>query len=462
MISYSYLFQLAVKLALLSFYIGVLIYAIPIPVRGLKRWGGTLLRDSFLSFALAISLTAIMEFTQGIAGMMGGSWQYFDSWLFNGIELLLSLKMAALSLSSLTSYVPGATAARAILGPLNDALTADLLLLFTLAAIEAMVRYAGLLIALIGLVMFAMPFRLGREAGAWFIAFVVAFSVGLQAMPAFESSITSAPSVGISPSAASLGLGYQRVYVKAADGSPLGDSLLELYAMVNSKAEKVAQYWVNADGTAYDPESPQPQLVSMPSEGPVYGYIIIDGIETLLDPYPFSPANYSFSQEITLSSPYILYAPGNDIIVFTNQPQYVHVVSTPRGALFFANLSYGGIVEVRAPDSCNVSITGNVRPGMGSWTWLGNNGQEWYFVGPLNLTASVALEGCRPLNFTGITYMDYATQFFGLNYLSPNLVEELIAYYLVLPFMYVATLTMVTYALARLLGGRRGIMPRVA
>jgi len=46
------LFEIALKLALLTFYLGALVYALPIPVRGLKRWGGVLIRDSLFSFDL--------------------------------------------------------------------------------------------------------------------------------------------------------------------------------------------------------------------------------------------------------------------------------------------------------------------------------------------------------------------------------------------------------------------------
>lgn len=461
MISYGYLFQLAVKLALLSFYIGVLIYALPIPIRGIKRWGGTLLRDSMFSFILAISLTAIMEFAQGIAGMLGGSWPYFDSWLTNGIELLLSVKVALLALSSLASYVPGGSAARALVSPFNDALTADLLLMITLAAIEAIVRYAGTLIALLGLVLFALPFRLGREAGAWFIAFVVTFSVGLQVMPAFESAIASSPSIGVSPGAAALGLTYEKVAVYTANGQPLGYSVLELYANVSGSATKVAQYWVESDGYAYDPQSPQPQMVSMPSSQPVYAYVVIDGVGSALEPYPFNPSNYSFSQQVTLRSPYIIYSAGNDVMIFTNQPNQVSLEQTANGVRVEANLGYGGLLEVRAPQGCEVNISSSVEPGRSTWTWLGVSGNSWYFEGPLNLSASLSLGRCQAPNVSGFVTMDYATKFFGINYLSVNVIEEFIVYYLVVPFMYMATLTTIAYALARLLGGRRGIMPRV-
>ncbi len=54
MTPYGYLYYVALKLALLTFYIGVLVYALPIPLGGLKRWAGTLVRDSALHLEFAM------------------------------------------------------------------------------------------------------------------------------------------------------------------------------------------------------------------------------------------------------------------------------------------------------------------------------------------------------------------------------------------------------------------------
>jgi hypothetical protein len=155
--------------------------------------------------------------------MMGGSWAFFDQWLTSGLELVLSLKVAVSAVSSVTSYIPVGSALKALLGPFNDALTADLLFLVTLVAIEFIVKTAGALVTLIGLVLFSLPFRLGREAGAWFIAFVLVFSVGLQVLPAFVSSIAESPQVKVSPSGANWGVTYVTARVQSAYGTPLGE-----------------------------------------------------------------------------------------------------------------------------------------------------------------------------------------------------------------------------------------------
>ncbi len=461
MTSYGYLFEVAIQLAVLSFYIGVLIYALPLPIRGVKRWGGQLLRDSMFSFALAISLTAVMEFAQGVAGMLGGSWAYFDAWFQNGVQLILGLKVAAMALSSLTSYVPGASAARALLGPLNDALTADLLFMATLGALEAIVRYGGTLLALIGLVLFALPFRLGREAGAWFIAFVVTFSVGLQVMPAFISYIASSPPVAANSAGASLGLTYEPVTVHASDGQPIGNSELVLYSYVDGEMKEVAQYWVTSSGAAYDPSSPEPNDVSMPSTAPVYSYVYVDGVGSQLDPYPFYPGNYSMSQGVSLYSPYILYSSQYDTIVLSNQPGNVSLSQSGDALVIRGNLSFGGIVEVRSPNTCSLNVSANIRPASGSWSWYGVKGTYWYVQGPVNFTMVVVQRNCTEPRFSGFTAEDYAQTYFGVNFVSVNLIEDFLLYYFTVPIMYIATLTTIAYALARLLGGRRGIMPRV-
>ena len=453
------LFEIALKLALLTFYLGALVYALPIPVRGLKRWGGVLIRDSLFSFALALSLGALTAFADGLARMMGGSWAFFDQWLTSGLELVLSLKVAVSAMSSLTSYIPAGSALKALLGPFNDALTADLLFLVTLLAMEFIVKTAGALVTLIGLVLFSLPFRLGREAGAWFIAFVLVFSVGLQVLPAFVSSIAESPQVKVSPSGANWGVTYVTARVQSAYGTPLGDAVLDLYVMKNGSPELVAQYVTDPQGEPIDPYAGQAGLVSLPSEVPVYAYVVDDGVESPLEPYPYSAANFSGS--VTFTSPYILYSDGQNVIAFTNQPSLVNMSLTSSGAVARLNLSYGGIFEVRASSNCSVKVSSTQGLGTSSWSWDGINGDSWYLLGPTNATVQINVGRCQQVKVRGVNTTDYATDFFGLGGLSVNLLEDFIVYYFTVPLMYVAVLTTMTYALARLLGGRRGILPRL-
>nr|NAZ39022.1 hypothetical protein [Acidilobus sp.] len=301
--------------------------------------------------------------------------------------------------------------------------------------------------------------RLGREAGAWFIAFVLVFSVGLQVLPAFVSSIAESPQVKVSPSGANWGVTYVTARVQSAYGTPLGDAVLDLYVVKNGSPELVAQYVTDPQGEPIDPYAGQAGLVSLPSEVPVYAYVVDDGVDSPLEPYPYSAANFSGS--VTFTSPYILYSDGQNVIAFTNQPSLVNMSLTSSGAVARLNLSYGGIFEVRAPSNCSVKVSSTQGLGTSSWSWDGINGNSWYLLGPTNATVQINVGRCQQVKVRGVNTTDYATDFFGLGGLSVNLLEDFIVYYFTVPLMYVAVLTTMTYALARLLGGRRGILPRL-
>lgn len=457
-LSYSYLFQLALELALLTFYIGALIYALPLPTRGVKRWGGTLVRDSITSYALALSLLSILSFSNHIAMLLGGSWAYLDLWLKTGLVMVLGAKMVIAALGPLLSSVPVGSSVKALLGPLNDALTADLLFLITVMAVEVMVRYAGLLIAFIGLVLYALPFRIGREAGAWFIAFVIVFSVGLQVMPAFISSVAQAPPLNLSSEFLDLGVIFRQVSVRSAYGTPIGTALLSLYIDYKGKWTNVGIYPVNVSGMAYSLNSPYGNMISMPSMVPVYAMVEVDGISSALEPYPMTNA----TEYITLTSPYILYSDGYGLLVFTNQPSNATISVNGNKVTVHDELGYGGILEVRAPRTCDVSVSSNIRPATGSWSWYGVRGTYYALYGPLNATMVLEIGNCSEAHLVNAPSMDYLTQFLSNTLsISPNIIEDFIVYYFTVPLMYFAVLTSVAYAVARLLGGRRGIMPRV-
>ena len=455
----GYLFQLALELSLLTFYIGVLIYALPIPLRGVKRWGGTLLRDSITSYAMALSILSVLGFSNYVARLLGGSWQYLNMWLSQGLSLVTSLKVVLTALSSLLSRVPVASAARALIGPFNDALTADLLFLITVAAIEAMVRYAGTLIAFIGLVLYSLPFRIGREAGAWFIAFTIVFSVGLQAMPAFISTVASAPPVNMTSEAMDLGVELVSASVRSSYGTPIGPAVLSVYVSQGGSLTLVGRYPVNSTGRAYGLEPYEDGMIAIPSTVPVYTYIDVDGVDSPLEPYPVSNA----SENLTLTSPYIIYSAPYDVIAVTNQPANVTVIGSARSAVIVGSIGEGGVLEVRWPSTCNVTVLSNVSTASGSWSWYGVSGEYVSIEGPSTFLLRLSAGSCRVPKLKGVSYEDYLAQFLSnAPPISPNIIEDFIIYYFTVPLMYFAVLTSITYAVARLLGGRRGIMPRVA
>jgi len=83
---------LAYDLAMLSFFIGVLIYALPIPWYPLKRWAPRLMVDSIIAAILAISFYTLLDVSNFIARILGGSWELFYKWLKTSIGVMIGLK----------------------------------------------------------------------------------------------------------------------------------------------------------------------------------------------------------------------------------------------------------------------------------------------------------------------------------------------------------------------------------
>ena len=80
------------KLSLLTFSIGVLIYALPIPWSGLKSWGPRLIWDSIAATILLSLFYFLIKISNKIPLYLGGSWSYFEAWLNNALAFAITLK----------------------------------------------------------------------------------------------------------------------------------------------------------------------------------------------------------------------------------------------------------------------------------------------------------------------------------------------------------------------------------
>ncbi|MDP8003344.1 MAG: hypothetical protein RAK17_04095, partial [Caldisphaera sp.] len=102
----NFYYILAINLSLLTFYIGALIYALPIPDKYFKRFGPQLIKDSILSFIIILSISFIYSYLDNLALSLGGSWQYFNLWFANSLSFGISIKEIVLVFSSLFSQIP--------------------------------------------------------------------------------------------------------------------------------------------------------------------------------------------------------------------------------------------------------------------------------------------------------------------------------------------------------------------
>ena len=456
----NFYYLLAINLSLLTFYLGVLIYALPIPDKGVKRWSGILIKDSILSFIIIISIYFIYNYINNLANSLGGSWGYFNLWLTNAITLSISTKALLILLSSLLTKVPLGSQMISMISPINDALTAEIIFLAGLWGIYFIVNSLGQTILMFGLVLYSIPFRVARDAGAWFISFILVFSIGLQIMPVFITNIAESSGVNLNNQAISMGLTYINAKAYYRD-NPIKNSLIYVYTYNNSY-NQIAIYKTDNNGNIISPI--YGNEISLPSEVPSYFFSVIDDVAFKLYPFPLYPYNLSFrnNQEYILYTNNILYENENYTLAFEGNNGNYNSFTNGNTVYIYGNTGY---VEIRALDECvnNISYSNFVET-KGTWNFNNLEGIYYKFT-PINQSSNSYLEfnvnNCTQPKLN-VKYSDYANNYLGIqNILTPSILEFFLLYYITIPLIYFSLLISITYGLARLLGGRRGIIPRV-
>ncbi|MDP8003295.1 MAG: hypothetical protein RAK17_03835 [Caldisphaera sp.] len=353
---------------------------------------------------------------------------------------------------------------RSLLSPINDALNAQIIFLAAIYAIYYMVKIMGNFILLIGLVLYSIPFRLSRDAGAWFISFILVFSIGLQVMPVFLVNFAQSSNSYTNNQGIDMGLTYVNARVLDENNEPIPGSLIYVYVNQNNSLNQIALYKTNDLGIVYSPDYNYDSLISLPSQVSSYIWGEEDGVAYKLFPYPLDSSDISFNgtiNQVTLYAPNILYVNKYYTIVFTNGNSF-KLNQIGNKILIYGNSS--NYVEIRFLKGCiaNLSYV-NATLTRSSWSWEKLNGLSYRFV-PLeneNALITFQLNLCKSENLSA-KYDDYAMNYLSLNnLLSPSLIENIILYYLTVPLIYFSLLVSITYGLSRLLGGRRGIIPRV-
>jgi len=237
------LLALAFYLSVLTYYLGVLIRALPIPLYGLKRWAPRLMVDGVFSAILVFSYNTILWVIRYFGAVLGADWTQYYKWLdgmvAGTISLLAILQVIGSSLTSAgLSFLAHAT-----VSPLISSLTYLLVFIMTVSIlVSVVVAYSQTLIAL-GLVLHAIPFRLARASGATLIAFVIVFSVGVPLMPVFIETITS----DVSRAYNTVGYGYYLAEITVKDSLNTGIPFY-LYEVYSLNQTLLARYMADGSG----------------------------------------------------------------------------------------------------------------------------------------------------------------------------------------------------------------------
>jgi len=178
------LLLLAFNLAILTYNIGVVIYALPVPIKTVKKWGTSLIVDGISASLLISCFTVMIYVANYLLNMFNADWNHFFSWIAGRAALIFSVFSALTYISGFLKYSYLSfinSPINIVIGYLSATLSALKALTFLGSFVLNYYRY----LIILGILLYSIPFKIGKNAGSYLIAFALVFFVGLPLMPAF-------------------------------------------------------------------------------------------------------------------------------------------------------------------------------------------------------------------------------------------------------------------------------------
>ncbi len=329
---------MAYAFSLLTYYLGVFMYSLPIPIYGVKKWAPILLRDGIYSLILVFSYHTIVSIMYYLYSMLGHDWASLTSWLLERLAFLINLKLLVATVSVASSSVGVRSFIDVFVSPISHLLSYIIVAFQAFYLLSKIIQLYHLKILLLGILLFAIPFRLARWAGAFFIAFALVFFVGMPLLPLFVS--TFSPS-NIDTIPYSLQEEEHIVFFEGRVVNRYGEPLRGGQLVFTDKEGKeLASYIIDLDGTvkALPPEG------GIPLNREVDSYIIVDGIklQTLIRPSLSSlggRAQYTTSiVKLTFTAVDVVWSPKPyTVVVLENECAETHV-NTQAPSIFNASI----------------------------------------------------------------------------------------------------------------------------
>jgi len=209
----QYFLLVAAQLAVLTYYIGVLVYMLPIPLRSVKRWAPALIQDSLWVSILITLYVVLLRSADAIASLSGYS--------MSDIISYMQIRMKAIILMEyITRLLVGILASiHNIIGKFFSIYMLPMVLVHygmltaaaTVIVIASIISTAKAKLTALAIALIAIPFRIGRNAGASLLAFVIASNIMLPFLPHWITMIYG-----------SLATGYLGTYISANEsGEPI-------------------------------------------------------------------------------------------------------------------------------------------------------------------------------------------------------------------------------------------------
>lgn len=144
-------------LATLTYFLGSLVYGLPIPIYGVKKWAPRLITDAIYVIVWNSIYLAVLSFLTQLLDMLGVSWSNYEIWLnqvLNFEEVLYAVLKVLISTLNVTEAGMVLTIP---LGQLMSILLTIITYTESLISISNLIyQYVGVLIAL-GILFLAIP-----------------------------------------------------------------------------------------------------------------------------------------------------------------------------------------------------------------------------------------------------------------------------------------------------------------
>ena len=202
----------AFYLAGLTYFLGVIFYALPIPVEGVKQWAPKLIKDAIYVLVWISIYQYVIDIARGVLDLTGYSWNgYFifltgftalTSFLYTVlviikvapqiiISILTSIFVPAQApsvLSKITSIFNFFYGGGLLTNEINN-LQIILLSLYSIMILSDLIFYGLYWLISFGIFLMSLPFRIGRHVGATVISATLVFYVGLPPMQYFINQV---------------------------------------------------------------------------------------------------------------------------------------------------------------------------------------------------------------------------------------------------------------------------------
>ncbi len=477
---------LAYSLAILTYYLGALIYLLPIPLWSIKKWAPALIYDSFAVTILVLFFTSIVEFISHFGSMFGVSWDVYFNWLINRTLTLSSFISLLIGASLAISYTGGKALVSSFLGPITSIATYTLIIMEFFFVLGLVFKEYFAKILALGILLYAIPFRIARSAGASLIALSIVFTIALPFLPSFVAAMSMGEenpleninfkkTYAISNLRNELGVFFAKGRIMDLRGTPIPYVETDWYINYNG-TRKIATYYTNIEGY-YDAGRPTGGLpLNVDKLHVVFRYFGTKLGETKVSPKdfkynPYLDPNSDYIYDFTLNN--IVYL-GNTVLLMVGKDCKIDDVKLDRyeAIVSFESLSENYVKVLFIPEVVNVdnvrinneniNLTGN------EYLWNNVKVSIIEFKMPKGKsTVKVKFSGMNSKNSFKVVLKDEGyfsdttttiSQGFDVESLG-KAIGKVFFQWIILPITYLTILISITYSFAYALGGRKLRIP---